>query len=186
MNRVFTVSTALVLAASFGFGGPVRIKGTVKRGQPFRHRLNNSLVFGLDPTEVKTTNCDGWHAWIGTSREENFSDLATGPSHGLNALDLCAVDFRNTDNSGPNNGGVNRPGKHRQFRFVTTPAEQEHLYRLAENPTTAHDESTHMRLGSGSFTITRLSLGHLQPGIPPTIKQMDFTVDLDIPNEGRR
>jgi hypothetical protein len=187
VNRVLTVSAALVLAASFSFGGPLRLGGTVKRGQFFRHRLNRSLIFGLDPTEG--ANCDGWHAWVGPSREENFSDLATGPLHGFSVLDVCATDFRNSDNSGPNVPGslnVNRPGRVRQFRFVTTRDEQEKLYRLAENPATANDVLPHVRLNKGSLTITRLSLGHLDPGMPPTIEQMDFAAELDIPSENRR
>ena len=153
-----------------------------------RRRLNSNLIFGLDPSELRTVNCEGWHAWIGPSRDQNFSDLATGPLHGFSTLDICAADFRNSDNSGPNGPGplnVNRPGKVRQFRFVIARAEQEQMYRLAENPVSANDILPHVRLNKGSLTITRLSLGLLEPGMPPIIEQMDFVVELDIPNESR-
>jgi predicted transcriptional regulator len=60
------------------------------------------------------------------------------------------------------------------------------LFRLAENQATANAILAHIRFHNGSVTITRLSLGHLEPGTPPTIEQMEFVVVLDVPNEGRR
>ncbi|MGA3097792.1 MAG: hypothetical protein ABSF25_15165 [Bryobacteraceae bacterium] len=189
MNRVLAAAVALTLVSCPGFGEELRIRGTVKRGERFLHRLNHGIAFGLAPTEWRTANCDGWHLWIGPSREENFADLATGPLHGFSALDICAADFRNSNNSGPNGPGplnVNRPGKVRQFRFVTTRAEDEQLSKLAGNPATASTVSAHIRLDNGALTITRLLLGHLEAGAPPTIEQMDFEVMLSVPNESRR
>ena len=189
MNRVLAAAVALTLASCPDFGEELRFRGTVKRGERFLHRLNHGIAFGLAPTEWRTANCDGWHLWIGPSREENFADLATGPLHGFSALDICAADFRNSNNSGPNGPGplnVNRPGKVRQFRFVTTRAEDEQLSKLAGNPATASTVSAHIRLDNGALTITRLLLGHLEAGAPPTIEQMDFEVMLSVPNESRR
>lgn len=189
MNRVFTVSATLMLASYLSFGEQLRFRGTVRRGEPFLHRLNSGLAFGLDATKWRTTNCDGWHIWIGPSRDANFADLATGPRHGSSTLDICAADFRNSDNSGPNSPGplnVNRPCKVRDFRFVISSADNEQLFNLAENTATGNAPPPHIRFHNGSITITHLSLGRLQPGTPPTIEQMDFVVVLDAPNEGRR
>jgi len=186
VNRLLTVSVALTLLATLCFGEQLRFRGTVKRGQSFLRGISNALTFGLDPTDWKTVRCDGWHVWIGLSRDENFADLATGPLHGFSTLDICAADFRNSNNSGPNIGDVNRPGKVRQLRFVTTRSEDEQLAKLAENPASAKEGLARIRFNNGSLTITRLSHGHLQPGTPPTIEEMDFIVTLDIPKEGRR
>jgi hypothetical protein len=81
---------------------------------------------------------------------------------------------------------VNRPGKVREFRFVTTRADEEQLFKLAENPATANAILARIRFRNGSVTITRLSLGRLEPGTPPIIEQMDFVVVLDVPHRGRR
>jgi hypothetical protein len=86
VNRVLALAVALTLASGRGFGEELRFRGTVKRGERFFHRLNHDLAFGLAPTEWRTANCDGWHLWIGPSREENFADLATGPLHRFSAL----------------------------------------------------------------------------------------------------
>jgi hypothetical protein len=189
VNRVFTVAAALMLASCLSSGERLRFHGTIQRGEPFLRRLNSDLAFGLDATEWRTANCDGWHVWVGPSRDANFADLATGPLHGFSPLDICAADFRNGDNSGPNGPGplnVNRPGKVREFRFVTTRADEEQLFKLAENPATANAILARIRFRNGSVTITRLSLGRLEPGTPPIIEQMDFVVVLDVPHRGRR
>ena len=106
MIRVLGLAVALTLASGPGFGEELRFRGTVKRGERYFHRLNHDLAFGLAPTEWRTANCDGWHLWIGPSRDKNFADLATGPLHGFSALDICAADFRNSNNSGPNGPGA--------------------------------------------------------------------------------
>jgi len=189
VNQLLTVAAAITLLTSLGFGGQLRFRGTVKRGQSFVRQINHEFAFGLDPTEWKTVRCEGWHVWIGPSRDENFADLATGPLHGSSVLEICAADFRDSDNSGSNAAGplnVNRPGKVRDFRFVTTRAEDMSLAALAENPAAANEVLAHIRLNKGTVTITRLVLGHLQQGTPPTIERMDFLVEINIPNNAHR
>lgn len=80
---------------------------------------------------------------------------------------------------------VNRPGKIRQFRFVTSRAEDKQLAGVAENPATAKEVLARIRLNDGILTITRLSIGHLEPGTPPTIERMDFKVVLNVPRKSR-
>jgi len=59
----------------------------------------------------------GWD--IGVFEEEGDEDLSafTPPFQGINARHLYAWHFRNEDNTGPNEGSVNAPQRHRQFIF---------------------------------------------------------------------
>jgi hypothetical protein len=178
---MLTLSAVISLAASARCAEPLRFRGTVKLGQPYRYRVDSGLIFGLEPTLPKQSGCDGWRVWIGTSEGKNFADIATGPLHGLSNLDICASDFRNSDNSGPNQTGpknVNRPGKLREFRFVTTRAENERLRGALMNIATLTELLR--RVNRGSLRIVRLSLGQLKSGSQPTIEQIDFLVELDI------
>jgi hypothetical protein len=169
----------------------IRFKGTVRRGQPFRHTVTNGLIFGLDPT-VEGAPCQGWEIWIGPSEQmKTYALIATtARRHGLIETDICGSDFRNSDNSGPNSLGpknVNRPQEIRQFRFVATQGDYEVLRRANEaldrNTMTGKQVSAeiseHGRVRKGRLNITGLSLGNLHVGSQPAIERMDFTVELD-------
>jgi hypothetical protein len=177
-KSVLAVGSA-ILAACACFAESPSFQGAVKRGQHFRYATNVGLVFGLDPTDA-SHGCEGWHIWVGPSESQPyFADLATGPPHGLSTLDICASDFRDSDNSGPNLPGpknVNRPGKLRNFQFVTSAADADQLYKAVES----RRSELLPKVKKGTLRITGLSLGQLKAGTKPTIERMQFTVELDI------
>jgi hypothetical protein len=176
----------LVIAAIPGFlnaAEPTRFTGTVKRGESFRHRVGEGLIFGLDPSNVSDP-CQGWQIWIGPSeRQKTYATIATAARrHGLIETDICGSDFRNSNNSGPNAPGpknVNRPGEIRQFRFVANQRDYMALDRIESMTEVEASKVWRAHVRAGMLKITRLSLGNLRAGSRPTIERMVFTVELD-------
>ncbi len=169
----------------------VRFRGTVSRGESFRHKVADGLIFGLDPT-TESDPCQGWQIWIGRSEQmKTYATIATTPrSHGLLVTDICGADFRNSDNSGPNGPGpknVNRAQEMRQFHFVASQSDYQILYNAyealdrkamtLEQVSSEISQRGHVR--AGKLKIVGLSLGNLHVGSQPTIERMDFTVELD-------
>ena len=171
------------------WSGPaiIRFKGAVKRGDSFQHRVSDGLIFGLDPTR-ESDPCQGWQIWLGPSEQiKTYAAIATTPLyHGLIDTDICGSDFRNSDNSGPNSGDVNRPQRVRHFEFVTNQSDYEAVVKaydaLARNTLTAEQVSSEVLQYHhiGKLNITGFSLGNLQAGAQPTIERMEFTVELNL------
>ena len=193
LSRVGTVFLVLAALPVFLNGAEaIQFKGTVKRGESFRHTVNDNLILGLDAT-LESDPCQGWQIWIGPSEQvKTYAQIATTPrGHGLIETDICGSDFRNLDNSGPNVPGpknVNRPQRMRQFRFVATQGDYDVLHNAYEaldrNSLTAEEASSeilqHGHVRTGRLNITSLSLGNLYVGSQPAIERMGFTVQLDI------
>jgi hypothetical protein len=96
-------------------------------------------------------------------------------------MDICASDFRNSDNSGPNQNGpknVNRPQRLRHFRFVINQTD----YETLDNAEAANQVTSEVlqHVNTGRVNITGLSLGNLHAGSHPTIERMEFSVELDL------
>jgi hypothetical protein len=80
--------------------GATQLSRRGEGGQHFKHGTNVGLVFGFNPTDA-SQGCEGWRICVGPSESQPyFADLAARPQHGLTTLDICASDFRNSDNSG--------------------------------------------------------------------------------------
>jgi hypothetical protein len=162
----------------------IQFKGTVRLAESYRHRVADGLMVGPDPTAASDP-CQGWQMWVGPSEKmKTYALIATTPRHhGLLETDICASDFRNSDDSGrsvPGPGNVNRPQEIRQFRFVATQKDYEVLRRAYEaldrNTMTGEQVSAEIsqrgHVRTGRLKITGLSLG----------KRMDFTIELEIPS----
>jgi len=175
-GRCAIVLAALAALPVFVSGArPIRIKGTVKRGESFRHKAGDGLMFGLDPTSG--SDCQGWQVWVGPSEQaKTYASIATTPRrHGLIETDICGSDFRKN---------VNRPQEIRQFRFVATRSDYQVLEKAYEaldrNAMTAEQLSSeisrHGHVRTGTLKITGLAFG---VGSQPIIERLDFTVELD-------
>ena len=164
-----------------------RLKGAVKRGDSFQHKVSDGLIFGLDPTK-ESDPCQGWQIWLGPSEQiKTYAAIATTPLfHGLIDTDICGSNFRNSDNSGPNSGDVNRPQRVRHFEFVTNQSDYEAVDKaydaLDRNTLTAEQVSSEVlqHVHTGKLNITGFSLGNLHVGAQPTIERMEFTVELNL------
>jgi hypothetical protein len=195
-RALFLAGTVLVAVAALPVflngAETIRFKGTVRRGESFRHKVSDGLIFGLAPT-MESDPCQGWQIWIGPSAQvKTYALIATTPRyHGLIETDICGSDFRNSDNSGPNAPGpknVNRPQEMRHFRFVTNQSDYQLLHKAYEaldrNTLTAErvasEVEQHGHVRTGKLNITGLSLGNLHVGSQPTIERMEFTVELDL------
>ena len=123
--------------------------------------------------------------------EANFSELVTPPWHGENAIRIYGYQFRNSDNTGENDGSVNAPQKERGFNFVLNRADYELRRRSyhcfwwktdcpSETEPMEDREILHSR---GIMTITDLELGNLVPGEQAWIESMTFEVEVYLPAE---
>ena len=86
--------------------------GVVRADQRFQHQFGDRFVLALEPIEC------GWILAIyETSRSEDLAQL-TPPFHFVpNPTEIEGWHFRNQDNTGPNDGGVNAPQQEREFIF---------------------------------------------------------------------
>ena len=90
----------------------ITFTGTVKAGERFERQFEGGFIFKLNPSEF------GWFVTVSEKgREEDLARL-TPPFHFVpNPRDIEGWHFRNEDNTGPNDGGVNAPRKKREFIF---------------------------------------------------------------------
>ena len=88
-------------------------EGSVASGQPYRRDLWDGLRFELVPAEL------GWKIAIrDTTRPQEDLASLTPPWHFVpNPTQVEGWHFRNKENTGPNQGDVNAPGRTRDFIF---------------------------------------------------------------------
>ena len=89
-----------------------RLRGVVKRGEPFEHLTAGGWIVRLRPDP------EGWFLQISIKgREEDLSRL-TPPWHFVpNPREIEGWHFRNDTTTGPNQGSVNAPQELREFIF---------------------------------------------------------------------
>jgi hypothetical protein len=104
--------------APWGMERPVTIHGEVRRGEAFEQAIGRGLSFRLAPTDA------GWRIEVGDGKDD-FTRCATGPFHGLTAMDIEGDANRDVDSGGT-----------RWFDFVLTTGDQ-------ERQCTAIDEALH-------------------------------------------
>ena len=153
----------------------VAFKGTVIRGHEVSRTFGPGFVLVLTPSDF------GWEIVVRDGRPgENIARL-TPTFHGVpNPRDLEGWHFRNIDNSGPNDGGVNAPQKQR--RFIFSPE----VGRSIHYPPTPDQVSQLEHAGQGELFITSMELGSLERGKRAHIKQMAFSVALSWPTSWRK
>jgi hypothetical protein len=90
-----------------------RVRGAVKRGDPFEHLIATRWILRLRP------DSEGWFLEISVKgREEEDLSRLTPPWHFVpNPREIEGWHFRNDMNTGPNEGSVNAPQELREFIF---------------------------------------------------------------------
>ena len=90
-----------------------RLRGAVKRGEPFERLIAARWILRLRPDP------EGWFLEISLEgREEEDLSRLTPPWHFVpNPREIEGWHFRNEENTGPNEGSVNAPQELREFIF---------------------------------------------------------------------
>lgn len=149
----------------------IKFEGKVKRGKIFSYPLNGLLNFVLKPSS------DGWSIYIRSNNhhDKNLADF-TPPYHGPNPLYISGWHFRNSDNTGPNEGpkSLNVPGEIREFMFSSIAA-------TAPFPTTWDEVERYQKIFSqGKLTIKNYKLGNLSPDEQAHFISMEFSVEIEL------
>ena len=126
-------------------------------------------------------------------RTEDYAGIATPPYHGENAAFIEAWHFRNADNTGPNEGEVNAPGKIRNFSFVLNEAQYDKFMNALSTWSGEKPEATAKQRDAaanfllkaprqrGTLSIVDMTLGGLEKGTHPWFESMKFNVNLCFP-----
>ena len=150
-----------------GFQRNVRFSGEVLKGRSFERQVGANLFFRLVPEEL------GWSISMGNKApRENFCSVVTPPYRGMNALRIEGWHFRNADNTGPNDGGVNAPRELREFIF--SPAVGRDV-EFNGSATTAGDVEKVQGFGRGWFFIESYRLTPPQRGERASFETITFS-----------
>jgi hypothetical protein len=166
---------------------PVHITGEVHRGEKFEHDITHGLVLRLAPTDT------GWDIEVGPRVPSNdgtddYTDCVNEPLHGITPRQIQGWHFRTDDNAAPRppadflTPGI---GGKREFEFVLTAVDQSKSCADVDqiehtpNQTDAQRNASTARFGalargSGTLTITAMTLGNLQPGQQAWIDNLQF------------
>jgi len=180
--------------------------GHIKKGETYIHKFTKNLNFCLMPGGVfSDVPEEGWFILITDSRsrscygiQDGYDDLGpiiTPPYRGNMYFDILGWHFRNKDNSGPNDGSVNAPQEVREFNFLFSEEDYKKIWystrcsqwKFPEDCTSAtqypmshSDTILHSR---AQFIINNLTLGNLVTDSHAWIEEMDFTVEVYLPDE---
>lgn len=149
-----------------------RIEGKVIAGQTFEATLGE-FIFRLTPTP------EGW--LIGVFEKNGSEDLSrlTPPWHGLpNPREVEGWQFRNADNTGPNEGSVNAPGEIRDFIFSP---EVGKTIEYRGSATSAEDVTRVSAFGRGRLEIIDYGLSEPLAGERARFLWIRFSVCLSWP-----
>src|SRR5438128_881500 len=146
LRTSFAAALLLFVACSHQ---PVRqqitFTGTVKAGERFEHPFGGRFIFTLKPSEF------GWFLTISEKgRDEDLARL-TPPLHFVpNPREIEGWHFRNANNTGPNDGSVNAPGRQRDFIFSP---EVGRTIEYDGSNTTEEDVARVEAFGRGTLTL---------------------------------
>jgi hypothetical protein len=161
------------------------ISGEVKAGERFEKTVDR-FVFRLTPMPgtVDEETPMGWD--IGVFQEGRDEDLSafTPPFQGINARHLYAWHFRNEDNTGPNEGSVNAPQRHREFIFSPEIGRTVQWEKDASKMLAA--VARVKAFGQGSLDILDFRLTPPDRGKSPGFLWLKFAACLTWPNGDRR
>lgn len=149
------------------------------------------LVFSLIPTEYAELGWMGWIIQIAPPAEpdHNYTSIVTPPFRGVNALQIIGWHFRNSDNTGANDGSVNAPQEERNFLFVTNEEDYQTAFAAVDcvlHPSQCEDMDDQEAFAihesvpksEGTLLITELELGNLVPEQQAWIEHMAFEVEI--------
>ena len=127
----------------------------------------NRFVFALEPMAY------GWEIRVyEKGRKEDLAEL-TPPLRGPNPTDIEGWNFRNEDNTAPNDGSVNVSQKDREFIFSPEVGKAINSSKSI-NGITEDDIDRIEAFGQGELKITRMKLSPPRQGGTAGIEQMNF------------
>jgi hypothetical protein len=143
--------------------------GTVAAGDAYAKPFGSGLVFYLEPMEY------GWV--ISIIQDHRDITALTPPLRGPNPRDIEGWNFRNSQNTGPNQGDVNVPQERRDFIF--SPEGGTTIQGPVAHCSPTPEEIEHIRQwGNGSVSIDALRLDDPDPSQRAHILSMHFTATL--------
>lgn len=182
-----------------------RFTGHISRGQVYKQQITEFLIFCLVPSGIFAEVPDeGWSIVISDSREGgcdftskdyvNFGPIVTPPMRGNLWFDVYGWHFRNKENTGENDGSVNAPQKERSFNFVFNRKDYETVWYSERCnqwkidtdcaiATQSSIKSSEIPRSRAKFVITKLELGNLGPNSLAWIEDMEFIVEIYLPEE---
>jgi len=142
----------------------------LKKGERFKESFGPGLTILLEPREY------GWEIIVRDDRpEENIARL-TPPFHIVpNPRYLEGWHFRNSDNTGPNDGSVNAPQDEREFIFSPE------VGRSIDYPVTPTQAGKLSAFGRGLLVVKSMELGNLQRDERAHLERLEFEVQLSWP-----
>ncbi len=166
---------------------PVHITGEVHRGEKFERDIGHGLVLRLLPYDA------GWDIQVGpkvpsSDGDDDYTDCVNEPLHGITPRQIQGWHFRTDDNTAarPSDDFLTPGiGGKREFEFVLSAADQSKscanvdVIEHTPNQTDAQRNAAAsgfgtLAHGNGSFTITTMTLGNLQPGQQAWIDSLKF------------
>ena len=150
--------------------GSLTVAGRLQAGSTFRTAFGDDYSFVLVPNEY------GWVVHVQQrGREENLARL-TPPWHSVpNPRFVEGWHFRNTSNTGPNDGSVNAPQERREFLF--SPEVGRSLdYEGSATPASVVEEVG--SFGRGELTLVDFRLTPLAEGDRASFEEISFDVCL--------
>jgi hypothetical protein len=155
-----------------------RLQGALKRGDEFARTTPAGWVLTLRPL------ADGWFLQV-TVKGREKEDLArlTPPWHFVpNPREIEGWHFRNAENTGPNDGGVNAPQELREFIFSPSVGRDIEYHGSG----TSKDEVDKVRaFGRGWLFIERYTLTPTARGTRAAFETMAFSACLTWPRDSR-
>jgi len=189
----------LCVLTSAQSSAPVHITGEVHRGEKLERDITHGLVLRLVPDDA------GWDIEVGPKvpgkdGAHDFTDCVNEPLHGITPMQIQGWHFRTDDNTAP------RPpddfltpgtGSKREFQFVLTADDESKSCADVDqiehtpNQTDAHRNAATARFGtrargSGSLTITAMTLGNLRPNQQAWIESLKFEAIFTFRGPSRR
>jgi hypothetical protein len=172
-------------------------RGVVVRAQVYTQQITEGLTFCLRPHTTWHEN-DGWEILISDTAHDRcshgFNAIVTPPFHGENPVFIAGYQFRNADNTAPNDGSVNAPQEVRSFNFLFSQKDYETVWSAhnclarneCENGLSSDDAVKVIAITPKSaavMTITDLELGNLIPHDHAWIESIKFEVKIYLPAE---
>ncbi len=148
--------------------------GEISWERSFVHGFGPGFEFKLLP------DASGWIIAVTKTGDDELLTRLTPPLHGPNPTVIEGWHFRNEDNTGPNDGGLNVPGGVR--RFIFSPEVPELMLKGQISLDDVHRVEA---FGHGELRILDYGLADLRPGQRARMVWMKFEVCVSWP-EGRR
>ena len=152
----------------------ILIRGEISAGKLFSRPFGNGMMFSLKPIDK------GWIIGVNERNQPEF-DIArlTLPLHGPNPRFIEGWHFRNSSNTGPNDGSVNVPQESREFIF--SPIVHTIFEKGRERNVGMDDIEKIEQYGRGELYMEDYRLSDLEAGMIAGIAYMRFRVCLSWP-----